>query len=85
MCICNCNSFNYTILEPIPKSCGLRASNMKKAIMDDIRPCVADLQKCKNAVAQGLGIKMKDEEIKPLVEVARLAHIYICIYVSVVR
>ena len=46
---------------------------MKKAIMDDIRACAADLQKCKNAVAQGLGKKMKDEQMKPLVEVARLA------------
>ncbi|CAE7356449.1 unnamed protein product, partial [Symbiodinium sp. CCMP2592] len=42
------------------------AGNMKKAILDDILPAVADLQKCKNVVAQGLGKKMKEQELKPL-------------------
>ncbi|CAE7798999.1 unnamed protein product, partial [Symbiodinium sp. CCMP2456] len=49
------------------------AANMKKAILDDIRPAHADLQKCKNLVAQGLGKKLSEQEMKPLVEALQAA------------
>ncbi|CAE7344581.1 unnamed protein product [Symbiodinium necroappetens] len=44
------------------------APNMKKAILADIVPAANDLRKCKDVVARGIGTKMSEVEMKPLVE-----------------
>ena len=47
---------------------------MKKAILDDIVPAAEDLRKCKDVVAKGLGTKLSDKEMQPLVEVTDGLH-----------